>query len=565
MVAGWGRSRTELAVSPDGARLVWSAEDTETRGTALYGLLLDRAEPMRVAGSDGATQPFFSPDGRWVGFYDARRGKLCRVPVEGGLAADLVDVKRPGPMGAFWSADGRIFLGNLEGGLEWTPAEGGSLRALTHVDRTREMGHRLPWVLPGGRVILFTAPLHGWGVRARVEAVSLTSGARKVLVEDAADARYLASGHLVFARQGSLMAAPFDPDRLELEAPPVPVLDDVRQALNMGNGLMNSGAAQFTVSATGLLVYAKGGILEDTPTELVLVDRVGRAERLPGFDKPLATGQVRFSPDGRQLAFTEAAHGGLAWLFDLERQTHRPLTHDGIAGWPVWSPDGGRIALGWSAAGPLSLWLVPAEGGGGWRRLTEEGGFPASWVPDGRALLFVRDTMDDDDILLCRIADGQVTSLLETRAEEKYPELSPDGRLLAYASNETGRREVFVTSFPDLRRTLVVSHSGGDSPVWSRDGRTLFYLDLDRPDRRLLGVPVIRAEPFALGAPTVLFRLPPGTRLSDPVRGYDVHPDGKRFLFARWKEPPLPPTPVTRLHLVENWFAELDRLSARGR
>ena len=412
------------------------------------------------------------------------------------------------------------------------PGRGRPPRALTAVDRARETGHRLPWVLPGGKAILFTAVPHAWGVRARVEAASLASGTRKVLVEDAADARYLPTGHLVFARQSVLMVAPLDPDRLELEAPPVPVIDDVQQALNSGNSHLNSAAAQFAVSAAGMLVYATGGIHEDAASEMVLMDAEGRADVLPGFDKPLTTGQARFSPDGRQIVFTESARSGLAWIFDAERQTHRPLSRDGIAGWPVWSPDGGRIAVGWSAAGPLSLWLVPAEGGGGWQRLTDDDDFPSCWTPDGRVLIFVRSRPDNDDVLLYRFEDRQVVPFLATTAEEQFPEISPDGRWLAYVSNETGRREVLVTSFPDRRRTLVVSRDGADSPAWSRDGRTLFFVS---SDRRLLGVPVVRSQPLTLGMPAALFRLPPEVRLLYPVRGYDIHPDGRRFLFARVK------------------------------
>jgi Tol biopolymer transport system component len=266
----------------------------------------------------------------------------------------------------------------------------------------------------------------------------------------------------VFVRQGVLMAAPFDADRLEVEAPPVPVLDDVRQALNMPGFDGNSGAGQFAVSSSGLLVHASGGIFQDPPQELVLVDREGRVEPLPGFDKPLTTGQLRFSPDGRQIAFTERARSGLAWVFDVERQTHRALSRDGIAGSPIWSPAGDQIVLGWSTAGPLQLWLASADGGGDWERLTDGEDYPSCWTPDGRALLFVRDQSANNNILLYRFEDRQVVPLLATKAEEKYPEISPDGRWLAYVSNETGRDEVLVTSFPrpqgDARRVAGGRH-----------------------------------------------------------------------------------------------------------
>jgi serine/threonine-protein kinase len=225
------------------------------------------------------------------------------------------------------------------------------------------------------------------GVMTRIEAFSLPSGERKVVVEDGADARYLPTGHLLFVRQGVLMAAPFDLGRIELSGPPVPVVKGVSQALDMGDA-ENSGAAQFTVADSGLLVYASGGTFEFPPIEMVLLDEAGRAEPLPGFDKPEVSPQGRFSPDGRQYAFVERARSGLIWLFDVQRQTYRALSEAGMAGCPVWSPDGTRLAVSWSKAGPFHLWVLPAQGGGDWQRLTdgEVYEYASSWSPDGRFL-----------------------------------------------------------------------------------------------------------------------------------------------------------------------------------
>ncbi|HSD25763.1 MAG TPA: protein kinase [Vicinamibacteria bacterium] len=561
-LTGYGFRRTELALGPDGRMLVWSASpDGSAASAMLYRRPLDSDEVKPIPGTDGGRQPFFSPDGRWVGFYDSRGGRLRKIAVEGGLAVDLAESGPVAPMGASWAADGKIVLGNQGRGLDWIPAEGGSARALTTVDSTREVGHRLPWVLPGGQAVLFTTVPHLWGVRARVEAVLLGSGARTVLVEDAADARYLTSGHLVFVRQGVLMAARFDPVRLKLLGPPVPVLADVRQALNMGADGANSGAGQFVVSSSGLLVHASGGIFEDRPAELVLVDAAGRVEPLPGFEKPLTTGQIRFSPDGRQVAFTEKARSGLAWVFDIERKTQRALSHEGISSFPIWSPAGDRIVLGWSAAGPLNLWLVPVDGGGEWQRLTDGIDLPSCWTPDGRAVVLVRTQpgRSDSDIFLYRFEDRQVVRLLAAKADEGFPEISPDGQWMAYSSNETGRDEVLVTSFPDCSRTLVVSREGGTTPAWSRDGETLYYLSLDQT--RVLAVAVSRGTSLRLGSPTVRFRLPAGFLFYRPVRSYDIHPDGSRLLVSRLKGTPHPLEPVTRLRLIQNWFSELESLS----
>jgi serine/threonine-protein kinase len=566
---------TELASSPDGTLLVWSAApagsgkaDAPPAGAlpSLYKHRLDTGETALIPGTEGANQPFFSPDGRWVGFWAA--GKLRKVPVGGGIAAELAEIEYL-PRGMSWAHDGRIFLGssgNAGTGLRFVPEAGGSPQALIALNRSREAVFAEPWVLPGGKALLLTTMPHFAGVRARIEALSLVNGARKVLVEDAADARYLSTGHLVFVRRAVVMAAPFDLERLELRGPVVPVLEHVSQSLNLFAN--NSGAAQLTVSPSGLLVYATGGIHHDGRSELVLVDRAGRAVPLPGFDKPLINGQVRFSPDGRHLAFSEQASSGLLWLFELERQTHRALSREGVAGWPRWSPDGTRLVVSWSAAGPMNLWELPAEGTGAWRRLTDVDALdvPSSWSPDGRHLAFVRSVSAMPmDVFLYRFEDRQVVPFLATAAREMSPEFSPDGRWLAYVSNETGREEVYLTSFPGRERTLSVSRQGGAGPAWSRDGRTLYYL---QGEESIMSVAVMSGPPLSLGPPTLVCRRPPDLRefpeAFPVVRSYDLHPDGRRFVFGTRGQAKSSP-PVTRLTLVHNWFAEVERLSPTRR
>ena len=562
--------RTALALTPDGTLLVWNCRRRDAPGTAtLHVRRLDTGEVTRILeAGDRAGQPFISPDGRWIAFTaqeDSERFWLRKVPVEGGLAIDLAELTEI-PMGTSWGADGRIYLGSQRKGLRWIPSEGGPLREITTVDQTREVGHRLPSALPGGRELLFTTMPHAFGVKARVEVVSLATGERTVVVEDAADARYLPTGHLVFARQGVLMAAPFDFERLELAAPPVPVAEGVSQALNTGSNHFTSAAAQYTVSDSGLLAYVPGGIVEDPPIELLLVDEDGRTERLPGFDRPLVSPQLHFSPDGRQLVFSERARSGLLWLFDVERQTYRVLSPEGgLAASPRWSPDGTRLALAWSEEGPLNLWVRPG-GPGDWQRLTEgeRMDWSPSWSPDGRFLAFIREGPPSIDIFLYRFEDRQVVPFLATGAMEGWPEFSPDGRWLAYASNESGRTEVYVTSFPDREQTLTVSRQGGQSPAWSRDGSRLFYYSRPPGGRRSMMAVTVRHDPeLSLGIPTALFRLPDGV-VAFGTRTYELHPDGRRFLIGVEAKRD-PPPPITRIELVHNWFAELERLAPTGR
>jgi Tol biopolymer transport system component len=567
-------SRTEVALSPDGTHLVWNSCPSGCwEGRALYMRSLDSGVVAPVPGTENAGEHFFSPDGRWIGFTALvgdglkRRAVLRKVPVRGGLVVDLGELDFV-TMGFSWGRDGKIYAGSMTRGIQWLSAEGGPLREITTRDRSREAGHRLPWVLPEGRALLFTTMPRTMTAVARVEAVFLDTGERKMVVEDAADARYLATGHLVFVRRGTLMAAPFDVDRLELTAPPVPVVDGVWQALNMRSG-ENSGAGQFAVGASGLLVYVSGGIASrDRPRELVLLDESGRAEPLPGFDREAVSPNLRFSPDGRQLAFTEEGTRDLVGLFDVERQTYRVLAEGGIATSPRWSPDGSRLAMGWSEGGPFHIYVWPASGGEG-ERLTESAGYDSalSWSPDGRLLAFVREELPARDIFLYRFEDRQVVPFLVTKANEAWPEFSPDGRWLAYGSDETGKDEIYVTSFPDGKQTLAVSRNGGEDPAWSRDGRRLFYVQSRgqgrETDEFMMAVSVGPGESLSLGQPTTLFRLPDGFGTRRPSSNYAVHPDG-RFLVAPRREHERPP-PITRLNLVHNWFTELERLAPTDR
>jgi Tol biopolymer transport system component len=330
----------------------------------------------------------------------------------------------------------------------------------------------------------------------------------------------------------------------------------VRQSLNRGMSHDNSGAGELAISSTGLLVFAPGGIEEDSPGELVNVDESGRAEPVAGFNHPLTTGFARFSPDGRRIAFAEKARTGLLWLFDIERRTSIPLSRDGLGGPPVWSPDGRHVVVSWSRAGASDLWLVPTDGGREWTRLTthaDHGGlWPSSWSPDGRTLAVVR---SDGDVALLDLATQRITPFLPGW----YPEFSPDGRWLAYVTEVNGRQQVCLAALPDGRRVFAVSSDGAREPAWSPDGATLYY----RADGALWSVSVGAGDTPVLGRPRRLFATPFATQ--SPVRGWDVDPGDRGFLFARRFAPGTSRSPATRLSLVHNWFAELERLSPTPR
>jgi DNA-binding winged helix-turn-helix (wHTH) protein len=556
-------TRREIALSPGGDLLVFSATTTaEPIETRLYRRPLDgdRAEPM--AGTEGARQPFFRPDGRWVGFFSG--GRLRKIPAAGGgIPRDLGAVPFF-PAGACWAEDGRILLGNPEGALHWIPEEGGTPAPLTELDRTRETRQMLPRALPGGRGVLFTATPHGWGREARIEVLTPSDGRRKTLLEDAADGHYVPGGHLVFVRRSRLMAVPFHLGKLEATGPAAPIRDHVRQALNFGNIVDHSAAGQFSASATGVLAYASGGIGTGYPRELIWVDRRGRVEVVEGFEEPFFT-HPRLSPCGGYIAYSEQiespseTRGGL-WVFDRERRTRSRLLSRGLSAFPAWSPDGGRLAFTWSEAGPQNVWMVPAEGRGEARRLTESdrNQWPVSWSPDGGHLAIA----EGGDIQVYRFEDDSLASFVATEAIEGDPRFSPDGRWLAYASNETGRYEVYVTSFPDRDQRIVVSSGGGGGAIWSPSGSELFY----RGPRHFMRVNLRYGDRISADAPTPLFDLG-GTDIV--MAGSHDHfafdPGGNRFLLARRKSPDSDAErawkePVTHLNLVTNWFEELKRL-----
>jgi eukaryotic-like serine/threonine-protein kinase len=550
-------TRTEFALSPDGRHLAFSAVPAGTTSPPqLYLRSLDRAEADPIKGTEGAEEPCFSPDGRWVAFW--ANGKLYKISVGGGLPQELA-ASPTLPKGISWGDDGKIYWG-FEG-IRRVPADGGAVEPFTTVDPNNESSHNLPVVLPGGKGVLFTVTPDDFGDRAHVEVVSLPAGARQTLIEEAADARYLSTGHLVFMRRGALMAAAFDPRRLMLTGPLITVIPGVEQALNAYDQRNHSGAGQLSVSASGSLAYASGGIDHLSQCEVVLVDRDGRTEVLPGFNKPEVTNQVRLSPDGKRLAFVQAS--GPLWLFDLERATQQKISPDGLAAFPRWRPDGQRLAFGWTAGGSMKSWQVPPEASDKRAPLIE--GSPwlwvNSWSRDGRFIAVVQeDPGTGADILIWDTQARKLNTLLNSRASELCPEFSPDGRWLAYSSDETGRREIYLRSFPDGTRKIPVSSQGGNEPAFSADGRELFFLSPSPAEMMQVDI-TLGATPI-VGVPEPLFDFQFLT--GGFVRGYDLHSDGRRFICTRVKQRPTP-AEITRITFVQNWFEELKAKVPTGR
>jgi Tol biopolymer transport system component len=558
-----GPFRTEVALSPDGTLLVFSATPDGTMPKAmLYRRPLDRENATVIPGTEAACMPFFSPDGQWIGFW--AKGELQKVAVKGGPPVVVCDLPAR-PFGLCWGSDGKIVFGTQgpASGLRRISADGGQPETLTTVDASKEATHRLPHLLPGRKGLVFTSMPSHYGVEARVEWLSLETGVRKVLIDNGADARYVLTGHLIFVRRGTLMAVPFSLDRLEPTGPAVTVNAGLMQSFSISSMPdTNSGAGQYSVSDAGTLVFAAGGVFPEPVADLYWVDRSGRTEKWTAFGaRPV--GGIRLSRDGRQLAFSTLGLTGGVWVYDIQRNAVTRLTQGGQPWSPFWTPDGKRVVFSWSKTGPSEIWWAAAAGSVKPERLTktESGQMASSWTSDGKYLAYVDVGLGaGSDIQVLRMADRQVVPFAATKSGEVFPEFSPDGRWLAYVSNESGRNEVYVRSFPDGKRTLPISGDGGMSPLWGGpDGRELFYWDI--AFKKLMKVDITPGQNLSAGSPSVLFEF--NAAGSANIRNYDITPDGRRFLIREKKDHALPP--VTALNLVRNWFEELKRLSPAGK
>ncbi len=563
--------RTSLALTPDGRRVVFIGNSGTRR--QLYVRNFDAPEAKPLPGTEGAGMFFLSPDGQWVAFWALNW--LKKVPLEGGgPPSDIAPVQTAQiPYGASWGDDGMIvFSRSQNSGLWRVSSQGGTPELLTQ-PIPGEYTHRLPHVLPGSRGVLFTVlkEVGYWG-SASVAVHRFGTPGWEILVAGAADARYVPTGHLIYFRRGQLMARPFDLEKLRFTGTERGLLSNVMQATNTENSSNDSGAAQAAVSSTGTLAFIEGGEFPDENGCLVWVDRRGNVEPMTVDAKPYRWPRV--SPDGHQIAVHTTQSQLRVWVHDTRiAKSLIPVTSPEIAArTPLWTRDpryGPRIVFRAAPDGMRGLFWARADGTEQPKRLmsSEWGPQPGSWTPDGQLVFLSMDAKTGMDIRLL-IPDGESwrdRPLLTETFRESDAQISPNGRWLAYTSDETERLEVYVRDFPSLQNRRPVSTDGGSNALWSRDGRELFYLRGISPESRELVArdvgpdgtisPVIR--PLFRLAP---LRLMPGTSLP----GFDVHPDGRRFVFVQ--SPEIIPSPApTVIHLVDNWFEELKRLVPAGK
>jgi Tol biopolymer transport system component len=543
---------TAVVVSPDGTRVVFVSRTADGR-THLSTRRLDQPQAIPIPGTDGARGPFVSPDGRWVGFW--ADGKLKKVSVDGGSPVILCDASDL--LGASWGEGDTIIAALGAPGKLWrVPADGGVPQVAIDISPD-STGARWPQILPGGQFVIYTASTGAGADRATIEVQSINGGSRKVLVSGGAFGRYLTSGHLAYVNQGTLYAMPFDLASLAVQGVAVPVLDDVSYSPLFGY-------AQMDVSQTGTLVYRKGA-----ESGLSVVDWIDRAgKKTPLLEKPGRYAWLRLSPDGHRLAVTATESGAASiLLYDIQKgETTRITNQAGDYTGLTWLPDGGSLLFG----GAGSMAWISTDRPAAPTRLEDVSVNQTPWsvAPDGRHLAYY-DRHPESGFDLWTVAVATRTAgleletpqpFLQTRAFEVYPSFSPDGRWIAYASNESGAWEVYVRRFPDNGTKVRVSSSGGSVPRWSRNGRELLYRT--EAQRIMVVTYTSNADAFVSSAPRAWSQQP----LADTgvLPNFDVAPDGERVLALMPAARPEEQQSVNHVTFMLNVSKEIrNRMNAR--
>jgi len=538
-----------LALSPDGRWLVISAQEGET--WRLYKRSLEHFQVHAIPGTEGAYHPFFSPDGQWLGFF--ADGYLKKVPLSGGPPEILTEIPSEA-FGAAWGADGTLVFNLLARGLWQVSHQGGEAELLAEPDAARgEWDLCWPQFLPDGQAVLFTGFRGFLADTAQIGILDLATGDMKVLIENGSYARYLPTGHLIFGWRGRTYLVPFDVERREVTGPVVPVPEPI--FYDPENGIPH-----LSFSENGTLTYVPGG--GGPKHRLVSVDLTG--EEMPLFEKEDHFTYPRFSPDGQHLAVTVSGTDGThIWTVNLWTGALTKLTSEGTNMFPLWTPDGERVAFHSYRGGAPGIYWKRADGSAEAELLVAPE-VPGdlldlyTWTPDGKRLIYGRSEFGLMTRIWVKTVDGEGEPELFGTGEAGSccATASPDGRWLAYVTGELelGNWQVSVQPLPAGGERHQISTDGGLKPIWSPDGRQIYYRNGDR----IIAVAVDTSGTFRAEAPSVLFEgwFAEATYMTHP--NFDLAPDGKSFVMIKadenWGR-------TTEVRVVLNWFEELRRLA----
>jgi Tol biopolymer transport system component/DNA-binding winged helix-turn-helix (wHTH) protein len=559
---GSGSIRTEVAISPDGSRLVYVASSTgyAVDSTQLYIRELDRLDAQVISGTETARRPFFSPDGEWIGFDSEAGTKIDKISIRGGSKKMLAEGHQL-MYGGSWSEQGVIVFSTMDGAsrdsgkLVIVGDEGGNAEDLLVSDG--DQAYTWPHFLPGGDHLLFTSrALGNPSTDGSISVLSLDSGQHRTLVAGAYNAKYSPTGHIIFTRGDTLWAVPFDLESLQINGTESPLFSGLEHNARIGDSV-------YDFSDGGLLVYLLGDEASRASIDTLVpvwVDREGNEEPIdvPPADYVLP----RISPDGtRAVVMVGDGLGFSLWIIDLERETRTPLTFgDSVNLTPHWSPDGEKIYY----YTPGSRIFSKAADGTGSPTLINQNDIASTIMaisPDGKHFV-VADRLNNESDLYVFSADGEAfpQPLVVTEHDEDRADISPDGGLIAYESNESGRNEIYVRTFPNPEGgRWRVSTAGGVDPRWNPNGRELFFRG--EQSNTIFAADVITEPSFSSGEP----RMVAAGQNTPGGNDYAVSADGERFLQFRRVGSELDSdesgTKDARLAIVENWFEELKKIT----
>jgi serine/threonine-protein kinase len=546
-----------MAFSRDSTELLYPVSFPPPR--TILSRRLDGLEARALPGTKQFGNPFYSPDGRWLAMADYQKRYLLKLPLSGGAPIPLVPVIFP--FSGDWGPDGYLYWTNtMVGGIVRTSQDGGKVEPVTELDAEKqERVHRFVRLLPGGRSMIYTVAtgdIESFD-DARIDVFDLDSKKHRPIVQGGASARYSPSGHIVYARGGSLYAVRFDHRNLQVAGPTVKVVDGVLMSTSIGT-------AYYDISPAGDLAYAVGPV-ENGGRSLQWVDRKGKATQLPLPPRPYLN--QRISPDGKLVAFEVEGPNHDFYMYDPARGVTTRMTTDGLSHGPIWSADGKHIAYRSWKEGMMTVYWMPADRSGPAERLVKATAWqqPVSFSPDGKNLIFDQadvKTRGSNMWVLPMTGDREPRALSSSEFSEAAGKFSPDGKWIVFCSTESGKPEVYVQPWPGPGPKIQISSDGGLDPVWRRDGKELFY----RNGNKMMAVSVSTDAAFHAGRPQVLWE---GEYMFSPssscgIKGpsttsYDVSLDGERFLMIKDNDQNIY---STRIVVVLNWVEELKRLVA---